>query len=102
MSIEINSGERDSKYTRPPVHSRTGSLVFDAHGYEPLEWEDLFNSIAVALKGADLPSLYEDEWRMEGDGFLFVGTDDQVEQVREVLEQFAVRIFFSQERDRAE
>jgi hypothetical protein len=74
---------------------KKSSLLFDAEGYDPLEWDELYSSIAAALKAEGLPGVYEDPWRIVDDRFLFTGSPGEVERIEEVLEQFAVRIVCS-------
>ena len=75
------------------IQEEVATTAFDAVGYDPLEYEEVYNDIHAALEGADLPALYSDKaWKYEGCGFRFVGSPAEVERIETILEEFGVRI----------
>jgi hypothetical protein len=88
--MQMNMPDNDRNFRLRPATVKRRSLLFDARGYDPREWDELFESVAVALKAADLPTLYDEPWRNLGGGFLYTGPPDEAAEIESVLEQFAV------------
>jgi hypothetical protein len=90
--MHASTPDKVRNFRLPPATSKRCSLLFDARGYDPHEWDELFESIAIALKAADLPTLYDAPWRNLGSGYLYTGPPDEAAEIESVLEQFAVRV----------
>jgi hypothetical protein len=69
------------------------SVSFDPIGYDPSEWEELFNDIDAALERESLPSLHGERWQPLEFGFEFTGPIDEVIRIKSVLDQFAMRVY---------
>ena len=69
------------------------SVSFDPLGYDPSEWEELFNDIDAALERENLPLLHGERWQPLEFGFEFTGSVDEVFRIKSVLDQFAMRVY---------